>query len=902
MPWLSKWWRWLVGGSSKKVTVGYKYHLGMHMVLCHGPIDFVSAVRIDDRLAWAGYSEGGRLVINKPGLFGGEDREGGVSGNVDIDMGGPTQLPNTYLQQQLGTDIPGFRGVVSAVLRQVYLGMNPYLKPWAFRATRLLTTSDGEEMWYRERANIASEPPVLFSNDLAFPANAASSTEDGDPVAAIEITGIDPTDIVTLAKPVGLTYKAWSAWDTDGATGAEGKPWSNRFEVTDGTGRRVTYWSEWFATADEAEQWANDQGQIFLTGSDYYKIWLADTPPGDNRGGLSLRVVKAGAGDMNPAHIIRECLTDSTWGMGYLPADIDNVSFTASADALFNEQMGISLLWDRQIPIEEFVGEIVRHINATLYVDKFSGKFTLKLIRYDYDIETVPVLDESNITDISDYSRVDPGDAINSVSVVYWDAGTGENASVTADDPALIQAYGTVVNTTVQYPGFTNRRLASRAAARDLQTLSSPLLSCSIEATREAADLNIGDVFKLVWPKYHDGYVLMRVHMISFGDGKKNRVKIKASEDIFALPDESLLGVEESGDVGIGGPPLPPPVQIVEEAPYLELVQQMGQTQIDGLLSDTPEIGYLQVAATRPDYGLNAQIWVDDGSGYEDGGPLDFAPTAKLASAVNRVEQNWTLTAGEDLDQVQIGTHAQIGEELLRVDAVDEVAGTLTVGRAILDTVPSPHSAGDVIVFWDLYSGSDLTEYVAGESLDVRVLTNSSEGALELPQGVTDTLVMDQRAFRPFRPAALKADGFLEPDPSYYPPYPVDITWVERNRTQETSGVFLSWEEPTVTPEPATDYIITVEAIDENDAVAGQVTQVTQSSLSYSLTAETIGSTWAAYPFIRVSVKSRRDGVLESWKAPYVQFRGPFREPDQLISIYRKPRAPVDVTGTNITY
>ncbi len=52
--------------------------------------------------------------------------------------------------------------------------------------------------------------------------------------------------------------------------------------------------------------------------------------------------------DMNPAHIIRECLTEP-WGLGYTDSDIDDDAFMSAADALYNEGMGISLLWDREV-------------------------------------------------------------------------------------------------------------------------------------------------------------------------------------------------------------------------------------------------------------------------------------------------------------------------------------------------------------------------------------------------------------------------------------------------------------------------------------------------------------------------------------------------------------------------
>ena len=88
-------------GKSKKVTVGYKYYVGMHMVLCRGPVDSVTAIEVDNRTAWSGTSTGGSISINNPDLFGGEGREGGIVGAVDILMGETTQGRNDYLQSKL---------------------------------------------------------------------------------------------------------------------------------------------------------------------------------------------------------------------------------------------------------------------------------------------------------------------------------------------------------------------------------------------------------------------------------------------------------------------------------------------------------------------------------------------------------------------------------------------------------------------------------------------------------------------------------------------------------------------------------------------------------------------------------------------------------------------------------
>ena len=81
-----------MGGSSKSQTVGYRYRMGLHLALCQGPVDAVQEIQMGDRTAWgdadrAPLSTGHGLTslsINKPTLFGGDEREGGVVGTIDV--------------------------------------------------------------------------------------------------------------------------------------------------------------------------------------------------------------------------------------------------------------------------------------------------------------------------------------------------------------------------------------------------------------------------------------------------------------------------------------------------------------------------------------------------------------------------------------------------------------------------------------------------------------------------------------------------------------------------------------------------------------------------------------------------------------------------------------------------
>jgi hypothetical protein len=142
-----------MGGKSKKQTVGYRYRMGLHLVLCQGPVDAVQEIQVGDRTAWGDASRAvlprghglGRIRIDKPTLFGGDEREGGVVGDVDVLSGAATQGRNDYLMSRLGASIPAFRGVLSIVARKVQVAANnPYLKPWAVRVRRFTAGWHGE--------------------------------------------------------------------------------------------------------------------------------------------------------------------------------------------------------------------------------------------------------------------------------------------------------------------------------------------------------------------------------------------------------------------------------------------------------------------------------------------------------------------------------------------------------------------------------------------------------------------------------------------------------------------------------------------------------------------------------------------------------------------------------------
>lgn len=865
-----------MGGKSKAQTVGYKYYIGMQASLCHGPIDNISRATVDDRVAWAGVATGGSITVSAESLFGGESREGGVSGTIDVMMGYPSQMPNSYLQAKCDANVPAYRGVVNLVFRQCYMGNNPYLKPWRFRGQRIHLRQNGITQWYDARS--AVYPPVLSASQSLWKYLVVSNSDNVDRSAP----GYDDS-----AWPTGSAPFANGPWSLPGVYGFATVP-ATVVPSAQKVWMRTIVNLPKVPSALRFEAFVDNDCRVYVNGvlaltmggenGAYYDTVLSGSyfTPGDNHVAVvgwdrhsgsppsnwfwfDWRLTDLSVVDMNPAHMIRECLTDPDWGMGYLDSDIDDASFTAAADTLSNEGLGMSLLWDKQILIDAFIQEVIKHIDAALYVSRTTGKFVLKLIRADYDEGDLITLDESCISRIEDPSRPTFGELTNSVTVNYWDASTGKDASLTVTDTAMALVQGATINTPVQYPGFTNARNATIAGQRDLRSLSSPLLNCTIYVDSTAEDLNVGDTFKLDWPKWNIYQLVMRITSFGLGNGKSNQIKLTCIQDIFDTVTKVSVAVTQPTWNDPSQPPEASVDSLAIEAPYLELVQSLGQANVDDALANKPDSGYVLGALPKSQNAINGRMWVDngDGTGYNSIVTLELCPYCELTAAAGKLDTLVYTTGGSDMDQVTVGQHGQLGDEIVRIDAVDTVANTVTIGRGCLDTVPQAHDVGTPFFLWDLDSANDPTEYVDGETIDVKLQPVSGAGAVDLSLVTERTVVMASRAYRPYAPGDLRINGESYAPGAFYEGE-VTVTWTDRNRLEQTGGTIIDHTAGDIGPEPGTEYRIRVYVDDVLDQ------EIEPAVSPQAVTPLSTGE-------VRLEVHSKRDGFY-SWQAPWHTF------------------------------
>lgn len=93
----------IVAGLGQLRTASYRYYCGFLYGICHGPIDSITAVKVDERIVSNGAPADTSFLIDDPSAWGGDHVDGGVYAICDIISGKfwPEQLPNSYLVSQV---------------------------------------------------------------------------------------------------------------------------------------------------------------------------------------------------------------------------------------------------------------------------------------------------------------------------------------------------------------------------------------------------------------------------------------------------------------------------------------------------------------------------------------------------------------------------------------------------------------------------------------------------------------------------------------------------------------------------------------------------------------------------------------------------------------------------------
>lgn len=587
--------------------------------------------------------------------------------------------------------------------------------------------------------------------------------------------------------------------------------------------------------------------QMYLTAmSPYIKLWQFVVKRIPAKGWYDAKA-DIGGGSANAAHIIYDCFTNTSWGMGYPDAVLDLDSLRACADVLYDEGLGLSFILSNTDSLETFMQEVCKHVAATLYTDPVSGKFKMGLLRDDYDPDTLNVYDESNIISLQSYEKPSPAEMVNEVVIKYRPRGTGKDDSVTVQDLASIQSQGGVITQTLEYVGLDNVTNAGRVASRELRTRSTPLTRVKFSANRSAWKERIGGVIRFSWTAHGVANMVLRIVGINFGTLDKGEIVINAIEDVFGLPYATYMGTQPT----LWTDPIQAPgaiaVRKVMEATYWDVQNNVSAADI-GTLPDTAS--FLIAAGGQPTQATpNFELWAKPAGGsYAYGETQAYSTHALTVDAADKLQTTIEIDSIRgNINTVAAGTYAIWGDELIRFDSYDSGTGIAVIGRGVLDTVPLVHAANTRIIFAEDAQAFDRTSYAEGETVSAKLLMRTGSDLLPLSAAPEDVIVMEGRYDKPYPPGVFKVNG------TDYPAGPTDtivLSWAHRDRTQQLATL-IDQAVGDIGPETGVTYSVraynatTSALLSEETGIIGTSHEVILPSGSYS---------------VRLELGSERDG------------------------------------------
>ena len=728
------------GKSGGKYPV-VKYYLSMMWGICAtGRNIELLELKFGDKVAWRGSRKmNGEIEIDKPDLFGGEKKEGGVRGIATWLNGGANQTLTDRIAAKFGkpsSELPGYRGFAS-----------------------------------------------IFLSGVPVPPPAADVDENGNP-----LPGQTPTTV-------------FSKIDRD-------------------TGR----------------------GFLVCANNPYLKAISARVrrpSEGLNPSIAMIRVKDSSKGHpqyaSNAAHIVFEAMTNTDFGMGEPYSMFDIASFERCAQVLYDEKMGLNILWTRQSKIEDFVKVILDHIQGAVFVNPATGKHTMKLLRGDYVIDNLKTVSPDNAK-LSNFKTKIWGDISNEVTVTWTNPETGKEETVTVQDLAGIAAQGGITSASRNYHGIADQRTAIKTGERDLAAIAYPLASCDAEVSREFWKSVVNDCVVLTWPRHGITSAVFRIVEVTNGSTSRT-VKLTLIEDIFSIAKSEYGEVTETEWINPSLDPQPLTNTYLGTAPAFFTIPALRLRDIGEL--EYPEVISAVVAApdSADDIGAELVGYTTTATGVERRVNLGNLTLAGVVSANQAlVEEPKTILI---IESGFIGALPQIGDFLLigtgtdqqtEIAAVSGINGSnYTIQRGMLDTVPRQWPIGTrIMIIPDLPESGDPTRRSAFENVDYHFKTITTKGVLPLVNAPKQTVTLSERPHLPNRPANVKVGGVAFGLYEMKNLSNVTITWANRNRLTEATQT-PKWTDASASVEPGQTTKVTILRYSDR-SVIGTVTGLTGTS------------------------------------------------------------------------
>jgi len=607
---------------------------------------------------------------------------------------------------------------------------------------------------------------------------------------------------------------------------------------------------------------------VYLGTSKYIKLptlRVRRTPNGLNLTGGAHNI----GGDANPANMLFDLITSSheDSGMGVPAGLIDIAGWAAVGQTLATEGLGLSMILDR--PSEAHVEEILRHIDAVIYLEPMTGLLVLKLIRADYNPLTLPVFDNSNSV-VENFARPSWQELPNKILVRYTDRADNFKEKIApADNLAAITIRGGEVEPEeIPFLGLSNAANGQKAASRCLAIQTYPLGAGSMRADRSAWSLRPGSPFILKDPPRQIESLICRVVKLGTGVLEDGRIPVSFTEDVYGADYSVFAPPPATGWVDPSSTVPSLLAQLAINAPY-ETVKNFSPGPDSQARALTMARGGAGVVS-----GYRLYVKRNDATWPPPTDVLVQTPTTVLNSSVSITTTTIVLTANADTDELVSLSDAdfQAGKNLLWLDdefivfqTVTQGSGIVTLGgcvRACLDTVPQVHSSGKRV--WIISAGvhiQDINTPVTSltETVRFQAFNSKTEVPFASAPDVVFTCNKPTRAALPLVPAKFLIVGAPYPT-TIGPGTGLQVSWQHRNRLASwnyaNSGV-------TGVQEAGVTY--TVKIYGDGGTLKHTETGITSDIFIYSTTTEMAENGGILNSSLRVQVFAVR-GTDQSWQ------------------------------------
>lgn len=766
-----------MGGSSQ--VTGWNYRLAWHDGLCKGTIDAFLEFRGADKVAWKGRAtESAALNISAPGLWGGDKDQGGVNGTLRLMFGTADQLPNAYLVSVFGPRIAAHRGMMTVAWEGGIWGANnPFAQKRSYRVERIKKGWDGDDCWYSSKAavplsGVAGDIIAGFQNTewryeslSGLGAISQAFTVSGDSGTVIRVTLTISGSVESRIYTTGTPISGAPHFIDGGTGGSTYTPVHNIYKLTVSAPAQTYFLNNGTGTSSERLTYVDAPLTIDVAGGatitlsadsvDSYQDgpapqWLkADVSA---VGGDSTRFAK------NPAHMILEAHTQQHTGR-QPRSTVHLPSLTAAADWFYARGFGLCTVRN---PKEESPREFIRRIEkvsgCSFSQSLADGLWYLDIASGEYDLDALPVITDDDVLNFKETATVSDN-VVNSVSVKYFDPERKESV-ITPPVRAmgLIAQFGEI-HQTFEYPEIPVGRIAIEVATRELLARITPTRAFELDTRPTVYAMRRNQYVRLQLPRRGIADMVCLIGDIpSTGKLKSGAFQLTLAQDIYSLPSTVYTEVELGEDPSPPSAPAKITEQVAFEAPYIDVVAAMPASDFSALPKDA---GYLVGAAVNPGRMRDFTMTVaPSGGAYAVADDGEFSPSCTATAAVEPgLHVGIGFSDGVQMAGVAVGDLALWDTELVRVDAIDLDAGTLDLGRGCADTLPHPHAADSRMFFYQHTAAHDTTQHIAGETVDVKLLTNSFSKQLSPADATAMHVTFNERIARPYPPADFKLNG-----------------------------------------------------------------------------------------------------------------------------------------------